>query len=377
MFSTKQTISGPVVLQQLEFAQKKYVYIVGEVHNVNGNCEKAHVHAHVPSTHVIEHIAKYASEHPSEKIMIVYEGSDTTYKMERSYKPPTAVICDMLVSQSYPKNIRIAFGDCRRMYPYDLFMSLFDFNNYAIVKYYPYYESCILQGTDPLDISDFIDIMKTNTKRFEKEALQHLTSRAKVKSFLMALILPDRMFPAWYLKYYHTGQTPLSQNSGLKVLLQRIKEAHPEYYKDILLHLQHKLHLMLDTNMLYSPVMDLVADRRKSRSSNIELMKDKPTEFFFVILYSFMLDIYVIAHNFVSALDSRWDHYVIVAGATHAQNISRFFTPKAVSSWHTVDISGKACVTTHGDEFVSNRPIFVKEYETPDFIGLFNGILEK
>ena len=77
---------GAVVLQTLQMPNNKTVYLIGEMHNLNGSCgSKA-------STHVIDTIMTYANDHPAEKIAIAFEAANFELTVgKQPYLPPTGV----------------------------------------------------------------------------------------------------------------------------------------------------------------------------------------------------------------------------------------------------------------------------------------------
>lgn len=95
-----------------------------------------------------------------------------------------------------------------------------------IIQYYKHADETDKLGMDPMDFSDFKDLWR-GKKVFEKAALQHIDTRNKIKTFLYALILPDRDFPTWYLKCYDNST---NQNSRLKTLMPKIAATSPQHY---------------------------------------------------------------------------------------------------------------------------------------------------
>jgi hypothetical protein len=364
MFSNKANLYGAVVLQQLQYDTNKYIYIVGEQHSTEGACAPPQ-----PSTQVIHHIVDYAKQHPHEKVMMIYEGAAATYTYPASNRPPSQYINRLIIDRTNPPNMTIAFGDCRHMYPYDLFSTIYHLDVFVALRFHTHVDECIKKGIYPMENKDFYDTWHRKAKQLEKLVFKHIATRKKMNNFIKSLLLPDRPFPNWYLECY--GET--SQHSLTKMLLADIKTINPEYYYDsIVKYIDEQLRLFLDTNHFYSPVMNLVNVHRKSKSPNMEFNKVQHADLkkFFIVLYSFLQDVHVLAHCYMSAVKSNWDHYVIVVSAAHAQNLSRVFQETATSSWYATDLK-HACINTHTPDKKLNSAINVEALATHDMSRVF------
>lgn len=321
---------GVVVLQKLHMQDSKHVYLIGERHNAT--------HAHA----VIDEIARYATTHPSEKIVIAYESSQLEIGVDQATSP-TAMVNAYVRNGTLPTNVAIELVNSRRDYPYDLFECLYDIDTFAALRYMAYRRKCVQERRLPVDYMAYRAQSLQLAKRFEKTALQHISTRRAFHGFLMSLLLPDRPFPAWYLRCYHDAT---DQGSLVKLYMSDVKDTDPVYYVGIRQYLEEKLEYILSSNTAYSGVMDMVRQRRRTASERMEIMKDPELEHFFVVLYSFLEDVHVLAHSRLADCA----HYVVITGAAHTMNMSRFFTSRARSSAHWVSHQGSVDIGASGKE---------------------------
>jgi len=219
-----------------------------------------------------------------------------------------------LHARKIPDNLKVIFGDARFMAPFDSITALYEHETVLFNRY----------RAHPQEIwQDFRNEFHETCKLVEQHLIQSTKSRDTMAAFIRALLLPSHPYPDWF--------TPRSTNP-IKHMLTRIKRTLPAEYERIETYVSEHLAIMFNQNSVYSPLMEKIAARRKTKSVNLEYMKQGALNKFMILLFSFILDVYMLCHYITH--EDNYDMYIILVGALHGQNMSRFLngSPKVKRS---------------------------------------------
>jgi len=303
-------VRGPLVIEHLHMRNSrcKHIYVVGEAHSLKTKCSQ-------PSTNYLDVVKDYAISHPKKQIAIIYEEcfegmiTKTRYtKPKTTSKPKLTSMLDRLTDELHkrklPDNLKVIFGDARFMTPFDSITALYEHDTVLFNKYRAHQQE-IWQDF----CKDFIKTCKT----VEKNLIESTKSRDSMSTFIRSLLLPSHPYPAWF--------TPDSSNP-IKDMLLQIKSTSLAEYERLEAYIAEHLTIMFNDNTEYSPLMQKVAMRRKTMSVNLEFSKHAALQKFMIVLFSFVLDVYTLCHYTIQK--ENYDMYIILVGAVHAQNMSRF-----------------------------------------------------
>lgn len=292
-------VRGPLVIEhvRLNNGPCKNVYVVGESHELDATCD-----FDKPSTHFIDVVKHYGERHPHKRIAIVYEEcfdgmiTKTLHNVTAIDQHRSHSMLDKLTSYLYndklPDNVKVVFGDARFMEPFDKITALYEHETVLFNRY----------RSQPRKIwQDFKKDFMKECKKTEKMVIAKMKTRRSCRSFIRSLVL--------------------LQNNPIKEMLSTMpleeKQLVEEYIVD---HLKH----LLDTNMMYTPMMQVLAARRNTLSPNLEFEKRDITGLnsFCVLLFSFLQDVYMLCVFLTQ--HHTYDEFIFIVGAIHAQNMSRF-----------------------------------------------------
>ena len=313
-------VQGPLIIEDVRFQKGKHVYIVGESHSLETHCTSK-------STHFLDVVKDYAIRNSNKKIAIIYEECFEGMVTKTKHTPhmQSESMLDKLstyIAQSrFPRNVTVTFGDARFMAPFDNITALYEHETVLFNRY--------RRNLRKAWTTFKYDFMK-QCKALEKRVITHTKTRRKLVKFIRSLLLPGVPYPSWF--------NVETQENPIKEMLASLPAKE---YNSMEFHIIKHLTYMVDENKVYSPLMDVIASRRNTASTNLEYEKNTGLHKFFVMLFSIVQDTYMLCHYLIEG--HKYDDYIFIVGAVHGQSISQYIngmSSKKYSRIHRSDARG-------------------------------------
>jgi len=317
-------LTGPLSLYFITLQDGRKIYIFGEDHSKNGDS----VHTYVPhqvldtmadkSLDILLELSNEYAIYMSDIFKSVFSVSE-----QRTSLSPIMYISNRYYLQpnTISKNHSIKYIDTRRLSPFVLLTSIYDFDTYVYVFHRLNYR----------DKTPALKAVKTMYKAFERDLFAHIKTRVGLRSLLMALIHPEHEIPAWYKKWLvKTNHSYENIDNILKTELADLKKKNVAYYEGILSYIDYELTTRLDNIRDFSARF-LSADEQRNTSASSFIMNKKQTvENFFKALIGILADIYIILCIVKNTSDT-----VVFVGESHVQPICRFY--KHINSIRSIE----------------------------------------
>jgi hypothetical protein len=210
-------LTGPSSLVFIKLKDGRNIYVFGENHSNNGDSLHRYVPHQVLDTMAdtsLDILLELSDEYAIYMSSIFKDGfsvddkstslSPIMYISNRHYLQPDTI----------SKNHTINYIDTRRLSPFVLLTSIYDFETYVYVFHRLNYRKK----------TPALKAVKTMYKTFERDLFAHIKSRSGLRSLLVDLIHPEHELPTWYKKWLvKTNHSYDNSDNVLKTELAELK----------------------------------------------------------------------------------------------------------------------------------------------------------
>jgi len=319
----EKAIVGPYVVQYVVCAGV-HIYLIGEIHKVKGRSDTEIDKTAVDQLRVYAQnqtrpVVCYCESSPQHALYGLIEMEKEMHIGKKTNilqvaESPLYGYIGYAAKNKLP-NTENVYADVRNFSPYDLYTLIMTPHIYMIERY----------GAIPTQQQ------RKNVRKWAKIAenaiVQHLSTRAETKAFLLSLCLPGTDYPEWFVLLYQTiNETPERPPAPLRDLMNTLRESKPDLYARVVNHIRNA-HGKWNVAH-FSTAMKRVESMRITREEALVAEKNQLADGLFTELSAFLFDIFVIVDLLVRVGDGRLesgDTVAMFAGAKHTENITQFF----------------------------------------------------
>ena len=309
IFGSISSIAG---LQLIYYIAKWKIYLFGENHSINGDTKN--------NKYILDIIEEYAITHPNINIKLLVElTKESIYIHVHNNNPisPLSTYANELYKHHYfPKNVSTIFADIRRVPPFNILESIYDYNSFAFIY----------------DLTNNIDprVLHEKTKLFEKDFFKHTNTSVKCIEFFKSIIIPTVEQQSWFTNYLKEFNMS-SESNIIKTKLSSIQSSNKFAYNYINKIITEVLeHAILNHNQ-YSNAMNKAENTRHTNSSNFVEQKHKYFKAFWIHVNSLLMDIYMLCLIFTKESN---DIYITLTGVNHTNTIINAIKGTVVSAYN-------------------------------------------
>ena len=166
--------------------------------------------------------------------------------------------------------------------------------------------------------------------------------------------LPGKSYPRWFVNVYRSlNDTNDDPPDTLRNHMAMLREKNKVMFDNLVSHIESYYdHWAVSP---YTLAVQRIESMRKTADFELVSEKNEEAMSLFIEMSTFLMDIYIIADIYLGAFE-RHDHIVILTGANHTANISRFFTKYCVNTTVTMKQNEKGNIPSGKAESLAVVP---------------------